>query len=149
MAQLPSRPKELASGTMSTPTDIGSVKFLLTEINSLGLLVLGENGNESARKRLISAAEKLIIAARTPGENLYLTAAQVGILSVCLVFLGLTRTQPYVNGSISAAYSIGCFDNIPCDTNDDMSAEDISLNAGAEKALVGIYFHSPVSIKQN
>lgn len=117
---------------MSSPTDVESVKLLLAEVNTLGRLVIGNDGGESARKKLISAAEKLIIAARTPGENLYLTAA-----------------QPFLNGSISAAYSIGCFDCIPSDTNDDMSAGEISLKAGAEKALVGIYFHAPLWIKRN
>jgi hypothetical protein len=72
---------------MSSPTDIESVKLLLAEVNTLGRLVIGNDGGESARKKLISAAEKLIIAARTPGENLYLTAAQVGILSICQGFL--------------------------------------------------------------
>ncbi len=67
---------------MSSPTDVESVKSLLAEINSLGTLILG-NGDESARKKMISAAEKLIIAARTPGENLYLTAAQVRLLFTC------------------------------------------------------------------
>jgi hypothetical protein len=65
---------------MSSPTDVESIRFLLSEINSLGPLMLGEDIAEQARKKLILAAEKLIIAARTPGENLYLTAAQVGLL---------------------------------------------------------------------
>jgi hypothetical protein len=67
---------------MSSPTDFESVKVLLSEVNSLGTLVIGTEGEESARKRLIHAAEKLIVAARTPGENLYLTAAQVGLLFI-------------------------------------------------------------------
>lgn len=65
---------------MSSPTDVESIRFLLSEINSLGTLMLGEDTAEQVRKELILAAEKLIIAARTPGENLYLTAAQVGLL---------------------------------------------------------------------
>ena len=65
---------------MSSPTDAESIRFLLSEINSLGTLMLGEDHAEQVRKKLILAAEKLIIAARTPGENLYLTAAQVGLL---------------------------------------------------------------------
>ncbi|PMD35786.1 S-adenosyl-L-methionine-dependent methyltransferase [Hyaloscypha variabilis F] len=104
---------------MSSPTDIESVKLLLGEVNSLGSLLLEGDGNESARKALIIAAEKLVIAARTPGENLYLTAA-----------------QPFLNGSIGAAYSIGIFDCIPSDINEDVSAEEISLKTGAEEALV-------------
>jgi hypothetical protein len=66
-------------------TDVDSVRSLLSEVNSLGALVIGKEGDESARKKLINAAEKLIIAARTPGENLYLTAAQVGLLLICRI----------------------------------------------------------------
>ena len=65
---------------MSSPTDVESIRFLLSEINSLGTLMLREDHAEQVRKKLILAAEKLVIAARTAGENLYLTAAQVGLL---------------------------------------------------------------------
>lgn len=65
---------------MSSPTDVESIRFLLSEINSLGTRMLGEDNVEQVRKKLILAAEKLVIATRTPGENLYLTAAQVGLL---------------------------------------------------------------------
>jgi hypothetical protein len=65
---------------MSSPTDVESIRFLLSEINSLGTLMPGEDNAEQVRKKLILAAEKLVVAARTPGENLYLTAAQVGLL---------------------------------------------------------------------
>jgi hypothetical protein len=77
---------------MSSPTDIESVKLLLDEVNSLGSHLLEGDGKESARKGLINAAEKLIIAARTPGENLYLTAAQVDIVPVRQIFYWLTYT---------------------------------------------------------
>jgi len=66
---------------MSKPTDLESIKSLLAQVNSLGTLMLVSEGDEPTRKQLINAAEKLVIAARTPGENLYLTAAQV-----CLLF---------------------------------------------------------------
>ena len=59
-----------------------SVGLLLADINSLGKQIIGEDGDDLARKRLINAAEKLVIAARTPGENLYLTASQVRSLSI-------------------------------------------------------------------
>lgn len=104
---------------MSSPTDAESIRFLLSEINSLGTLMLGEDHAEQVRKKLILGAEKLIIAARTPGENLYLTAA-----------------QPFLNRSISAAYSIGCFDCVPNDPSEEVTAEEISLKTGAEKTLV-------------
>lgn len=65
---------------MSKPTDTDSIKSLLAEVNSLGKLMIGDDGDESSRTMLINSAEKLIIAARTPGENLYLTTAQVGLL---------------------------------------------------------------------
>jgi hypothetical protein len=71
---------------MSNSTDVESVKLLLTEVNSLGKLVIENDGDESARKALINAAEKLIIAARTPGENLYLTSAQVGFFTIFQTF---------------------------------------------------------------
>lgn len=75
---------------MSSPTDLESVKLLLAEVNSLGSLLLDNTGNETVRKGLINAAEKLVIAARTPGENLYLTSAQVNILPICQIFPLLT-----------------------------------------------------------
>jgi hypothetical protein len=65
---------------MSSPTDVESIRSLLSEINSLGTRMLEEDNAEQVRKKLILAAERLAIAARTPGENLYLTAAQVGPL---------------------------------------------------------------------
>jgi hypothetical protein len=65
---------------MSTPTNIEAIKSLLDQVNSSGSLVIEGEGDESTRKKLIVAAEKLIIAARTPGENLYMTTAQVYIL---------------------------------------------------------------------
>jgi hypothetical protein len=80
---------------MSSPTDVESIRFLLSEINSLGPLMLGEDNAEQVRKKLILAAEKLIIAARTPGENLYLTAAQVGLL----------LPVQYYNADITKAFS--------------------------------------------
>jgi hypothetical protein len=59
----------------------------------------------------------------------------------------LTWLKPFLNGSISAAYSIGCFDCVSDDPSEEVSAEEISLKTGAEKALVGIYTHSPPSIE--
>lgn len=64
---------------MSVPTDLENIKSLLAEVNSLGNLVINHDGDEATRKTLIIAAEKLIIAARTPGDNLYLILAQVGL----------------------------------------------------------------------
>ncbi len=65
---------------MSHHTYIESVKSLLPEVNSFGTLVIKSEGDGAARKKLIGAVEKLIAAARTPGENLYMTAAQVCLL---------------------------------------------------------------------
>lgn len=62
---------------MSKPTDFDSIESLLAEVNSLGAQMLAAHGDEPTRKKLINTAERLVIAARTPGENLYLTAAQV------------------------------------------------------------------------
>ena len=81
---------------MSSPTDLDSVRLLLAEVNSLGSLLLHDAGNETARKGLISAAEKLVIAARTPGENLYMTAAQVDSLPIFQIFHSLTYSSPFL-----------------------------------------------------
>ncbi len=61
---------------MSKPTDEHNLSSLISDISIYGKRVL-DGSDEAARMQLIEAAEKLIIAARTPGENLYLTAAQV------------------------------------------------------------------------
>jgi hypothetical protein len=97
---------------MSKPTDTESIKTLLAEVNSLGALMIATDGDDSSRKLLIDAAEKLIIAARTPGENLYLTTAQVGLcnsrkcrcadidaavsqrINKCCLQLGMLRLHP-------------------------------------------------------
>jgi hypothetical protein len=55
--------------------------------------------------------------------------------------------QPFLNGSISAAYSLGCFDCIPEAADEDMSAEEISSKTGAEKAIVGMDAYSPLFSK--
>ena len=68
---------------MSKPTDRESIKALLAQVNSLGAQTLVDDGDDSARKKLINATEKLIIAARTPGENLQVTASQVCLLFSC------------------------------------------------------------------
>jgi hypothetical protein len=79
--------------------------------------MIGNEGDESSRKKLINAAEKLIIAARTPGENLYLTTAQVGLQCIsqkpccadvdtalsqrvhkCSLQLGMLRLHPRQRG---------------------------------------------------
>jgi hypothetical protein len=59
----------------------------------------------------------------------------------------LTSPKPFLNGSISAAYSMGCFDCVPNDPSEEVTAEEISLKTGAEKTLVGIYIHSPFSLE--
>lgn len=61
---------------MSKPIDMRGMSSLLSEINTHGKQVL-RGSDDVARKKLIEAAEKLVIAARTPGENLYLLCSQV------------------------------------------------------------------------
>ncbi len=48
--------------------------------------------------------------------------------------------KPFVNGAISAAYTLGCFDTI-LDTDEKLtSAEEIAKKNGAEKLIVGSAF---------
>lgn len=61
---------------MSRPMDLNSITSLLSEIDKHGEQVL-RSSDDMARKKLIEAAEKLVIAARTPGENLYLLCSRV------------------------------------------------------------------------
>lgn len=61
---------------MSRPMDLSGITSLLSEINTHGEQVL-RSSDDMARKKLIETAEKLVIAARTPGENLYLLCSQV------------------------------------------------------------------------
>lgn len=60
------------------PTDSEKLRPLFEEIQrSLDTFEKGDFSNHNERLKLISAAEKLAIAAREPEENLYYTATQV------------------------------------------------------------------------
>jgi len=61
---------------MSQLTDLDSISSLLSQIRVHGEQVV-RSSDDAARKKLIEAAERLIVAARTPGENLYLLCSQV------------------------------------------------------------------------
>jgi hypothetical protein len=64
---------------MSKVTDHANINSItgISEIHAASAHVMEPHVDENARRQLIDAAERLIIAARTPGENLYLTSAQV------------------------------------------------------------------------
>lgn len=62
---------------MSNLTDHANIDSLVSQIHAISAHVVGSNVDEEARRQLIDAAERLVIAARTPGENLYLASAQV------------------------------------------------------------------------
>jgi hypothetical protein len=65
---------------MSKPTDHANITSIISEINSASAHVEGPDVDENGRRQLLDAAERLIIAVRTPGENLYLASAQVCLL---------------------------------------------------------------------
>jgi hypothetical protein len=62
---------------MSNLTDHANINSIVSQIHAASAHTTKPNVDENARRQLTDAAERLIIAARTPGENLYLTSAQV------------------------------------------------------------------------
>lgn len=72
------------ASTISTPTDLLSLNALASEITEQAFALTTMETDLTARAKLVAAAEKIIISARSPGENAYYTGAQVGLSTLCL-----------------------------------------------------------------
>ncbi|KAF8247315.1 S-adenosyl-L-methionine-dependent methyltransferase [Wilcoxina mikolae CBS 423.85] len=101
---------------MITPTDPTAISDLVRQISTSAkpLIDTGNFASEEDRRNLIFAAEKLVAAAKSPGENIFSIATQA---------------------ALRCAIGLGAFDIIPAN-GASITSSELSTLAGADRELV-------------